>query len=306
MKTALWETSPGALAALLHARGPLNKADVYTLTLAGGAVYRWSGHDTAIAGNGQLWVLGPGLRRSRVRFVVGIEVDNLALTITDNLATQVNGVALMAFIRAGGLAGARLQLDKVFWGPEDAAPVGALLWFSGRVADVQRVDRYEAQVNVKSDLETLDAMVPRDVYQAGCLNTLYDPACGADRTAKTVAVSATSASSAVRTSFGHGLAQPTAYFDLGVARGVTGANAGVARTIKAYTQAGTLVVLQPWPFAVAAGDQFSLVPGCTKGLYTDAALTVRDANGCWKFHADADVARRFRGQPFVPTPETVL
>jgi hypothetical protein len=204
------------------------------------------------------------------------------------------------------LAGARLQLDKVFWGAADNAAVGALLWFSGRVADVSRVDRYEAQLTVKSDLETLDAMVPRDVYQAGCLNTLYDPACGADRVAKTVTTTAASATTAVRTSFGHALTQPTGYFDLGVARGVTGANAGVSRTIKAYTQAGALVVLQPWPFAVQAGDTFALVPGCTKALYTDAALTVRDVNGCWKFHSDADVARRFRGHPFVPTPETVL
>lgn len=290
MRTALWETSAGALAALLNARGPLNKADLYTLTLAGGTVYRWSGSDVALSGGGHTWTLGPGLKRSRVRFTVGVEVDTLTLTINDNVGTTINGQALIPFIRAGGLMGARLQLDRAFWGPEDAGPVGALLWFIGRIAEIPRLDRYEAQLSIRSDLELLDVMIPRDVYQPGCLNTLYDSACGINRAALTVGSTASSGTDATRTVFGHSLAQAAGYFDLGVVTFTSGANANISRTVKRHVS-GQITVLSPFPFAVDAGDAFAIYPGCDK---TQATCTNKFLN-----------VVHFRGMPYIPVPETV-
>lgn len=296
MRTALWETSAGALAALLNARGPLNKADLYTVTLADGTQSRWSGHDLALSGNGHTWAVGPGLQRSRVRFTVGVEVDAVTLTITDNVATTVNGQALIPFIRAGGLANARIQIDRAFWGEADTAPVGALLWFVGRVAEIPRVDRYHAEISIKSDLELLDVMIPRDLYQAGCLNTLYDSACAVSRTAYTVTSTASGATDAARITFAHALAQTAGWFSLGVCAFTAGANAGISRTVKTHA-AGTLTVLQPWPFAVAPGDAFAIYPGCDKSQ--------TGVNGCAKFYTPVQVAARFRGQPYIPLPETI-
>lgn len=292
MRSALWETSAGALAALLNARGPLNKADLYTLTLANGTVYRWSGSDIVLTGGGHTWTLGPGLKRSKVRFVVGLEVDSLTLTLTDNVGTVINGQALVSFIRAGGLYGARLQLDRAFWGPTDTAPVGALLWFSGRVAEY-RCDRYGAELTIKSDLELLDVLVPRELYQAGCLNTLYDPACGIDRAGLTVTGTASSATDSKRITFSQSLVAATGYFDLGVVTFTSGANTGISRTVKIYTHGspGALTVLQPWPFAVAGGDAFAIYPGCDK---TQATCTSKFSN-----------VVRFRGMPYIPVPETI-
>lgn len=290
MRSALWETSAGALAALLNSRAPLNKADLYTLTLQGGTVLRWSGSDVAITGNSQTWALGPGLRRSRVRFTVGLAVDSLQVTLTDILGTTINGTPLIPFIRAGGLNNARLQLDRCFWGVGATAPVGALLWFTGRVAEVPMVDRYEAQLVIKSATELLDVMVPRDVYQPGCLNTVYDAPCGLSRTSFTVTGSASSASTADRTTFNHGLAQAAGYFDLGVVRMTSGPNNGISRTVKKHTS-GTIAVMPPWPLAVANGDSFSIYPGCDKQQATCSS----------KFSNLA----RFRGQPYIPAPETV-
>lgn len=290
MRTALWETSAGALATLLNSRAPLNKADLYTLTLQSGTVLRWSGSDVAITGNSQTWSLGPGLRRSRVRFTVGLSVDSLQVTLTDVLGTTINGTPLIPFIRAGGFTGARLQLDRCFWGVGDSAPVGALLWFGGRVAEVPLVDRYEAQLVVKSDVELLDVMIPRDVYQPGCLNTVYDATCGLARASFTVTGAATSASTADRTTFDHTMPQALSYFDLGVIRMTSGANNGVSRTVKRHTNI-SMTVMPPWPFPVASGDTFSIYPGCDKQQATCSS----------KFSNLA----RFRGQPYIPAPETV-
>lgn len=291
MRSALWETSVGALAALLNSGAPLNKADLWTITLQGGAVLRWSGADFALTGNSQTWELGPGIKRGRVRFQVGVAVSQLNMTWTDILGTFVNGVPLMSFIQAGGLNNARVQLDRAFWGASDTAPVGALLWFPGRIADIPRVDRYSADIVVKSDTELLDVMVPRDVYQPGCLNTLFDAACGLARSGYTVTGAATSASTADRTTFNHALAQAVGYFDLGVVRMTSGANNGISRTVKRYL-AGTLSVMPPWPLAVGNGDTFSIYPGCDK---TQATCTSKFSN-----------LARFRGQPYIPAPETVL
>lgn len=298
MRTPLWETSAGALAALLNARGPLEKADLYTLALAGGGtVLRWSGAAAELSGNGLTWALGPGLQRSRVRFTVGVEVDAITVTLTDIRGTTINGQALIPFIRAGGLANARLQLERAFWGPGDTAPVGALLWFVGRVAEISKIDRYHAELSVKSNLELLDVMIPRDLYQAGCLNTLYDSACGVVRASYTVTGTAVGATDAARITFDPSLAQTAGWFDLGVITFTSGANAGISRTVKSYAPAA-LTVLQPWPFPVAPGDAFSIYPGCDKSQ--------TGANGCAKFYSAANVALRFRGHPYVPVPETVM
>lgn len=297
MRAPLWETSAGALAALLNARGPLNKADLYTIALAGGSVLRWSGSDIALAGNGLTWALGPGVKRSRVRFTVGVEVDSITVTLTDNAGTTINGQPLIPFIRAGGLANARLQLERAFWGPGDTGPVGALLWFGGRVAEISRIDRHHAEISVRSSLELLDVMIPRDLYQAGCLNTLYDSACGVNRASYTVAGTAVGASDPTRITFDPSLAQAAGWFDLGVIAFTSGANAGISRTVKSYSPAA-LTVLQPWPFPVAPGDAFSIYPGCDKSQ--------TGANGCAKFYSAANVALRFRGHPYVPVAETVM
>lgn len=292
MRTALWEITPGALAQLLNARQPLERADLYTLTLTDGTVHRWSGADVAILGNGSTWQLGPGIVRNRLKWTVGVGVDTMTVTLNDIRGTTLNGQGLMAFIAAGGLIGSRLQVDVAFWaGLAAPAPTGALLWFAGRIAEVHSVTRWEASINVKSDLELLDVMVPRDVYQPGCLNTVYDAACGKGRTAFTVTGTATVGSSQARTVFGHALSQAAGWFDLGVVTFTGGANAGISRTVKQHTSA-QLKVLQPLPFAVQAGDPFAVYPGCDKTVATCTA----------KFNNLA----RFRGHPYIPVPETVV
>ena len=289
MRTPSWEQSAGALAALLNSGVPLERADCYTLTLPGGQVLRWSAGDVAVTFNGHTYTLGPGIARNRLRWVVGVQVSTLDLTLTDIAGTQIAGQGLMAFIRARGLYGARVELQRAFWAFGDAGPRGALVWFAGAVADC-KVDRTAAQVTVASDLERLNVQVPRDVYQPGCLNTLYDGLCGVARASFTTTGTATSATSAGRTTFSHGLGQPAGWFDLGVITMSSGANAGQSRTVKQHTS-GQLVVLQPWGFPVASGDSFSISAGCDK----------RQATCTTKFNNLA----HYRGMPFIPQADTV-
>ena len=289
MKPVLWEQSAGALDALFASRAPLEMADLYTLTLADGQVLRWSGGDRQITANSQTWVLGPGLRRDMLRWTVGLEVDSVSVQITDNLGTLLQGQALMPFIAAGGLNEARVRIDRAFWTLGDTQPRGLLEWFGGRVSEIPEVTRFGATITVVSDLELLDVMVPRDVYQASCLNTVFDSACGLAKAAFTSTGNATGASNAARTAFPHSLGANSSY-DLGVVTFSTGANAGLSRTVK-QNGTGQMEVALPWPRAVANGDVFTARYGCDG----------RQATCLARFNNLA----RFRGQPYIPAQETV-
>lgn len=291
MRTPAWETSPGALAGLFGEFGPLLKADLWTVTLTNGTVLRWSGADTALQVGPNYFALGPGIRRSRIKWRIGISSDMLTVQLTDIAGTVIAGKPLQAFILARGFNGARVLLERAFWRPSDAGPVGTLLWFLGEVDDGEG-DRHESTLQVASFTKRLEVAVPRDVYQTQCANQVFDARCGLSAAAFTVAGTVTVASSSYRTTFGHALAQPAGWGSLGVVAMTSGANAGLARTCKLHS-AGEIVALQPWPADVAVGDTFTLRAGCDRLKAT--CTSSKFSNGA-----------RFRGQPFIPAPETVL
>lgn len=291
MLTPSWETSAGALLALLNGvnANELWMADLYTFTLLGGQVLRYSGSDIPLTVNGSTFQLGPILKRGPIKRSVGISVDNLTVQLSAPQTLLVNGTPMIQFISRGGLVNARLQLERLYAGA-DGVPVGTFIKFTGRVADITG-GRHEKTLNIKSDTELLDVMVPRDVYQAGCKNTLFDAACGLTRAALTVSGSATGASDATRTSFPHALGQAAGYFSLGVVTFTSGANSGISRTVRQHTS-GAMVVVQPWPFAVVNGNTFTVTPGCDK---TQATCTSKFSN-----------LVHFRGEPYIPAPQTVI
>lgn len=301
MRKASWESSAGALAAFLNSTTQVYTADLFTFTLSGGTVIRYTSADTAVTVNGNTYAAGPVITRGKTKLNVGISVDTLDLTISADASVTVNSVPMLQFIAAGGLDGARLALDRAFTSAPGVAWIGTINLFSGRVSDTG-ISRYEAQLTINSDAELFNVMIPRNVYQPGCGNTLFDGTCGVSKAAYATAATATSASSVANTVFSTGLAQAADYFSLGWAVGVTGPNAGVGRTIKSFA-GGVITTIQPWPSAITIGNTFTVYPGCTKALYVDPQCTIKDINGCWKFYS---VITRFRGYPFVPAPETIM
>lgn len=456
MRSPSWESSAGALATFLNSTTQCFMADLFTITLSGGAVLRYTSCDVPVTVNGNTFAVGPVIKRGKTKLTVGISVDTLELSLSADSTVTVNSVPLLQFIASGGLDGAAVLLERAFaatppnaaprrnlltntdalssWstyvegtgavsfdvvpdaiygnvlrvtktagatsdrvgknfgmsglggssfiassyarvnvagtsayafyvdaqkspsglvtsavvasgaigafqrysgvgsgllagggnfyfllsGPvgssvdyampqiENAAaltdyqPVGATYnaatpWigtvglFSGRVGP-SKSSRYEAALTVNSDSELLNVMVPRNVYQPGCSNTLFDAACGLVKASFASSATASSATDATQRIFSSGLSQASGYFSQGWAVGVIGPNAGVGRTIKDFT-GGVITTIQPWPSPVAAGNTFTVYPGCDKSQATCSA----------KFSNLA----KFRGQPYVPAPETI-
>lgn len=293
MRRASWESSTGALAALLNGSSntQLAMVDLYTFSAPGGLTLRYVGGDQEVTVGGNTWSVGPLLRRSRTRLTVGIEVDTLDVSIAADTGVTVSGIPLVQFIAKGGLDGARLLVERAFSPGPGQAISGVLPLFAGRVSAIAGLTRIEARISVVSDAELLDVKLPRNVYQAACLNTLYDAACGLSRAGFTSSGTCND-SAATRSQFTvTGLAQAAGYFDLGVVTFTSGVNNGLARTVRAYTT-GLVTTIAPFPLPPGNGDAFTITAGCDK----------RQSTCSGKFSN----LTRFRGTPYIPTPESLL
>lgn len=227
----------------------------------------------------------PLIKRGTIRNVIGVEVDELSLSLLCNADTMVGNVPLAQFARQGGFDGARLVVTRSFATTPGGTSCGSLHLFSGRVGPLT-VSGSEVQMSVKSDLELLDIMMPRNVFMASCQHTLYDSGCTLNASALTVSGTVTAGSTL--TVINTGLSQPDDYFALGVMMFTSGQNNQVARSVKLYA-GGALTVVQPLPVAPAPGDTFTVRPGCDK----------QQATCSGKFSN----LNNFRGYPYIPTPE---
>lgn len=259
-------------------------ADLYTITLSTGSVLRYTSADIKIVYGGNTFLPVP-IERSRIRTVIGVEVDTLDIRVYPTPAMLVNGNPFLQSIYSGAFDGALVMLERAFmatWG--DTSP-GCLHLFEGNVSDTD-VDGFMVSIKVRSLLELLNIKMPRNVYQASCCNSLYDTACGANRA--TYAINGTATGGSI-TSVNSGLGQAAGYFDQGVIKFLTGPNAGVSRTVKSFA-GGVFQLSVPLALPAASGHTFTAWPGCDKTLATCSS----------KFSN----AAKYRGFPWIPVPET--
>lgn len=297
MRQPTWEPTEGGLVIWLNANRQAVPVDLWTITLLGGAVLRYSGGDAPITVAGLTWGLGPGLQRGRRRQTIGVSVDTLSLKVLADSTVLVAGTPILQALAKGAFAGATVKLERAFL--DDARVCrGVVPNFYGRVGAIG-VGRSGATVEVRSHAELLDVMIPGDVYQPGCRNTVFDPQCGLSAAAFTVTGAASTAGDATRrviaSTSAAVIAKPAAWADLGVLSFTSGLNAGASRTVRSHALgAGTasIVAVYPFPFAIGAGDAFTLRAGCNKS---------KDGDCTSKFSNLA----RFRGEPYIPAPETV-
>jgi uncharacterized phage protein (TIGR02218 family) len=277
------KTASSALIAHLNSATQFLMADLYTLTLNGGFVARYTSADSSLTVGGNTFASFL-IQRTKIRSTVGLEVDTLDVTLNPGPTDLLSGTQWITAARNGGLDGASLLLEKLYMPTFGDTSLGALVLFSGRVSDVV-CGRTAVQLTVKSELELLDVQLPRNFYQSGCGNTLFDAGCGLNKAAYAVNGSATNSSATMIASV---LAQPDGYFALGTITFTSGANAGVTRSVREFAN-GVFTLSLPLLAPVQHGDSFLAYPGCDKVKET--------CDG--KF---GNIVH-FRGFPYVPDPE---
>ncbi len=282
-----------ALQALFDTSQQLAVANLYTITLSGGAVLRYTDHDQVVTVDGTSWLLGPGLESNNLKMSIGVEVDTMQLGIYGQADTLMNGKPVMPFINFGGLDGAKVQSWRCFSAMPGDAWVGRIHRFTGYVSDIDRPSKVRADVTVRNIFERLNVKIPANVYQPGCLAHVYDAQCGVNRAAFTTSATVTTGTTGLRLQItASGLTQAAGYFSLGAVRFTSGGNAGVLRTVRLHEAGGVITFMQPLPVPVMAGDSIQIYPGCDQ---TKPTCVNKFSNG-----------QRFRGQRFIPSASTVL
>jgi uncharacterized phage protein (TIGR02218 family) len=287
-------TDPPALAAWLATARSAVIVDAYTIINANGAtVVRWLSGDfdfTLPTPDLRVFVRGPAFERSDIQQSVGLSVDNMDITMRPYYKRQAvlfGAQTLLQAAQSGVLRGATLQLERLVFatGPSDYQ--GRWVEFAGTLA-IKNTAGGVIKAQVLSELNLLDKPMPPDVYQPQCRNTVFNASCGLSRAAWAAAGAVTS--TATRSQFSTAMGQAASYFDQGVVQVTSGANAGEKRTVKSFA-GGIFTFALPWPQDFQVGDTLSAVPGCNRSL--DVCTN--------KFNNRI----RFRGEPFIPQPETV-
>ena len=264
-------------------------ADLYTITTIQGVEYCYTSYDHNLIVQGKEYRNdGPVISRDGTSLSLGIEVDNLSITIETNESTKFGDVPVAQAFHNGILDGARFKLERIFMDantPTDTS-AGTLVLFDGRIVEPE-LDRYVINASVVSDVDNLKLQMPRNLYTPGCLNTLFDGACGllSSDFAVTTTIAANSTPSRILCE----LSQAQGWFTQGVVEFLEGVNIGIKRTVRLH-EAGALLLTLPLLEMPEIGESIRVYPGCDKRLDT---CTNRFNNRA-----------RFRGAPFVPVPET--
>jgi uncharacterized phage protein (TIGR02218 family) len=273
-------------------------ADLYLFSLVGGGQLTYCGGDKDIIWNNITWSaagsVGPYFDRkdnkAKCHWKVGVEVDTLVFEVLPGSST-VLGDPFLSAVRQGIFDGAEMTLYRAFMPSYGNVAAGTVIMFVGRIAEID-AGRSVATFSVNSHLELLNQNMPRNLYQSGCLNTLYDIGCTLNKSSFAVSGSVTPGST--QSVINAALSQASGVFDMGVITFTSGANNGISRTVKTYFQANpsTVSIIVPLPSVPATGDNFTIYPGCDKQQSTCQG----------KFNNLAN----FRGFPYVPENSTAV
>jgi uncharacterized phage protein (TIGR02218 family) len=262
-------------------------ANLYTFTLRTGTILTYTDADVPIAWNSRTYladsVLVGGLK---YHCAAGLDVDQQQITISARDSDTVGAVPFLQALGAGVFDGCKVQRELAFLTAWNAAPVGVVLLFQGRIGTIDKIGRTTAEITVNSDLVLLDVEMPRNLYTANCQHVLYDSGCTLDKEAFGVdgVVGPGSSRTIILWAYGHSA------YSQGTITFLTGPNAGVRANVKWGTDISTpsLGLTAPLPKLPIAGDTFRVYLGCDH--------TKSTCQGTF------DNLINFRGFPYIPPP----
>lgn len=250
-------------------------ADLYTIELIDGSVFRYTDIDKRIVYDGDIYSRTElQIEGLRYKVAVGLEVDEQDIRISALTDETIGTATFFTAVGAGLLDGAYITRQRAFWQPNTGipsedyndTPLAVVTLFIGRVATITKLGRTHVEIKVKSPLSLLDIDMPRNTYQPGCQWLLYDQGCALNRalfTTSYVVVSADEVTINVAS-----IATPTGadgnpYYMQGRIVFTSGTNDGL--TTLAASNGSTFFTLQyPLITPPSPGDTFDASAGCVK------------------------------------------
>jgi uncharacterized phage protein (TIGR02218 family) len=257
-------------------------ADLFTLTLKGGSVLRWTSLDIDVTWGGNTWLAqSPNLERSALSIRNTAETPKLEIMLSAIDTDFVGGSNVKTAIWQGAFDGARMELDRLpMTFPGDTSLGPPITLYAGRIGEIE-LTAVGAKITVCGDVVIMTQYAPRNVFQSGCQHTFCDAGCTLLASNFTVAGAVGAGSSRSFIAWG---GAGTIYRG-GFITFISGANAGQIRSIRDADSSG-LFLVYPLYVDPVAGDAFTAIRGCDKTLATCTG--------------DFGNQLHYRGFPFVP------
>lgn len=256
-------------------------AQIWTITRTDGEIFRFTSKDTEFEYLGGVYQACDSLVPSASEHVSELDAaSNMDLSgaISPTGITQED-------LYAGLFDGAEVEAWLVPWSSTNSDETVPRRLLKGTFGAVEQ-GKTGFKVELLGDGAKLQQTPLVSLIQPGCrwLSAAFGgfggPFCGKDLTALTVTGTVDSATGQ-RSFVDAARAETAGYFSQGRVTFTTGANAGRTAEIKEHLTGG---VFEIWPLMlpIAAGDQYSMVPGCT-GLNE----AVGGTNGCTAWNNEA-------------------
>ena len=285
--------------------------DLYTIKTTQTGTYRFTGGLEKLTvpsacfadanslnyGAPQTFLKGPPFGRSKITTKIGVEPAELDIDIYASASDLIGSITFAEAVLVGFFDGATVELDRLWQQTPLDTSLGAMTWFYGVVADVD-IGRSAIRMKVKSLLNLLQTrQMPPRVFMSPCPFTFGGVRCGYNRITGVAAdgttggpaqitITATTTNQILIT---NATAISTNYVQ-GTMTGATGQNAGISRTVASGNGGTALGLFKPFPYPVAIGDTFTVLPGCDHSTGT---------GGC----AGRNNLKRYGGFVHIPPPE---
>jgi uncharacterized phage protein (TIGR02218 family) len=268
-----------ALAA--HVAGEtMTLATCWKVTRRDGTVLGFTDHDQDITFSSQLYQASTGYTRSAIHTIANLSVDNL------DIESALNSDTLdAADLRAGLWDGAEVEIFLVNW---QNLGQGKVTLKRGTIGQVELKDTV-FRAELRGLTQALQQQIV-ELYTPDCRADLGDARCTIDLAAMTVTGTVTSSIDR------HGFtdtsrAEAAGFWNGGLVEWTSGANQGRKMEVKSFS-GGVFTLFLPMPGIIAAGDDYSLQPGCDKSFAT-----------CKNRYNNV---LNFRGEPNVPGTDKTL
>lgn len=260
-------------------------AQIWTIERNDGAVYQFTSLDHDLDYRGQTYLACNSLVPSASQAVSEVDANG---TMDLSGAIGPDGITEHD-LYAGLFDGAKVEAWLVPW--QGTGPRRMLL--EGSFGAIEQTPT-GFKIEVEGDGAKLMQTPLVRTLQPGCRWKFGDPStCGFDLAS--VTVTGTVDSGQGQRAFTDAARSETAgYFARGVVTFTSGQNSGVSAEIKEHLSGGVFELWPRLPYAVAAGDTYSMSPGCTN--LQDSA---NGTNGCTAW----DNFVNYGGEPSVPTKD---
>lgn len=259
-------------------------ADLWSFALKNGVTLNYTNWDIDLTIGGVLYKSHDViLKGGKLKQTKGLEVNETELTLYPNLINAPSNVSSPGFLPWGllsiymGAAGGSVPfLQAVTQGFFDRAVVQRLRLFMPTANDLSLAPvriflgeitgatptRNTVVFKCKDATNILNIQMPRRQYQPTCPWTFGDANCTFNKSALTVSGVA-QAGSAGTTLNCSTLTQIAGYFNFGAVTFTSGNNTNVTRSVKNFGN-GVVQLTGAFPQPLAAGDAFTITPGCSK------------------------------------------